>query len=251
MPTPRSFLRRPTLLMLALLTFAVTGCDSSDPEPTPTTGTISGTITLPAGAGGDIVNTRVSLFETLDEFEANSPTFTATTDASGNFTFQNINPDSYFVAAWKDNNNSAQIDGGDFFGVIGTNQVEGFVPTRQQVVAGMNTGFNVTILILPPGFGVSLTGTYSGSGQGITLNLTLNDASNAITGSGTIADGTNTFAITASGTFNAPNVNLTLTSPQLQEPIMLTGTVSNNGSSINATLNGSGLTNITLTLTRP
>ena len=163
MRIPRLFLRRPTVLLLALLTFAVTGCDSGSNEPAPTTGTISGTITLPAGAGGDIVNTRVSLFETLDEFTANSPTFTASTDASGNFTFNNINPGSYFISAWKDNNNTARIDGGDFFGVIGTNQVEGFVPTRQQVIVGMNTGFNVTILILPPGFGVSVTGTYTGT----------------------------------------------------------------------------------------
>ncbi|MEP0546738.1 MAG: hypothetical protein ABJF88_07395 [Rhodothermales bacterium] len=247
---PRSFLHRTTTLALTLLMFAVAGCDSSDPEPTPTTGTISGTITLPAGAGGDIVNTRVSLFETLDEFEANSPTFTASTDASGNFTFQNINPDSYFIAAWKDNNNTARIDGGDFFGVIGTNQVEGFVPTRQQVVAGMNTGFNVTILILPPGFGVSATGTYTGSAQGSTLTMTLTDTNGAIAGSGNI-DGT---AFTVAGTRTGTNMALQISSPQLV-PLTFNGTLSNDGRTFNGTLAGTGNDgspiSVPFTLTRP
>ncbi len=247
MPTPRFLL----VLSLALpLMLAVVGCDSASNDPPATTGTISGTIALPQGAGGDIVNTRVSLFESLDEFRNNSPTFTTATDAGGNFTFNNINPGSYFVAAWKDNNNSAVIDGGDYFGVIGTNQIEGFVPTRQQVVIGQNTGFSFTIFVLPPGFGVSVTGTYAGSNQGITLNLTLTNTSTSITGNGTISDGQSTFPLTASGTFNAPNVNLQLTSPQLQEPITMTGTVSDNGSTINATLNGAGLNNAPITLNR-
>lgn len=250
MPTPRYFLRRTTALALTMLMVAVTGCDSSDPEPTPTTGTISGTITLPAGAGGDIVNTRVSLFSDMDDFEANSPTSSATTDASGNFTFQNINPGSYFVAAWKDNNNTARIDGGDFFGVIGTNQVEGFVPTRQQVVAGMNTGFNFTILILPPGFGVSATGTYTGSAQGSTLTMTLTDTNGAIAGSGNI-DGT---TFTVAGTRTGTNMALQISSPQLV-PLTFNGTLSNDGQTFNGTLAGTGNDgspiSVPFTLTRP
>lgn len=228
MPTPR-FL----FVLLLALPFALTSCDSSDPEPT--TGTITGTIALPAGAGGDIVNTRVSLFASLDEFEANSPAFTATTDAQGNFSFENINPNSYFVAAWKDNNNTAVIDGGDFFGVIGTNQVEGFVPTRQQVVAGQNTGFNFTILILPPGFGVSLTGTYSGSSQGITLSMTLTDTNGNITGSGTV-DGT---PFTVTGSRNDLSVTLQISSPQLV-PLTFTGTLAADASTLTGTLAGTG-----------
>ncbi len=248
---PANLLRSSVALLLALFMLSAAGCDSGgDDEPTPTTGTISGTISLPAGAGGDIVNTRVSLFETLDEFEANSATFTTTTDASGNFTFNNINPDSYFIAAWKDNNNSSVIDGGDFFGVIGTNQIEGFVPSRQQVVIGENTGFNVTILILPPGFGVSVTGTYTGSNEGINFNLTLMEAAGAINGFGTITEGANVFAVNINGVFNAPNVNMTLAGPDLQGPITVTGTVSNDGRTINATMNGSGLTNFTVTLNK-
>jgi uncharacterized protein (DUF2141 family) len=238
MPTPRLL-----VVLLLALPFALTSCDSSDPEPT--TGTITGTISLPPGAGGDIDNTRVQLFETNDEFEDNTPTFTTTTDEDGNFTFENINPDSYFVSAWKDNNNSRTIDGGDFFGVIGTNQIEGFTPTRQQVVAGQNTGFDVTILALPPGFGISITGTYAGTGNGFSLTLTLTETNGTVTGSGNINVGQNV-PLTVTGTFNAPNVNLTLSSTF--DPINLTGTVSNDGTTINATLNGSGFSNDAVTL---
>jgi hypothetical protein len=241
-------LRPLAVLALTLSVFAFAGCDSS--EDTPTTGTITGTITLPQGAGGDIVNTRVALFESLDEFDSNLPTFTTATDANGTFSFENVNPDSYFIAAWKDNNNSGDIDGGDYFGVIGTNQIEGFVPSRQQVVAGENTGFNVTILILPPGFGIDVAGTYAGTNQPISVNLTLTNAGTAVTGTGTISDGVNNFSVTVSGSFNAPNVNLSMTSPQLQGPVTLTGTVSDDGRTINATLNGSGLNNFTITLNR-
>lgn len=246
---PSDRLRRAATLLFALTLVTVAGCDSSDSDPQPTTGTVSGVISLPQGAGGDIVNTRVALFESIDEFERNVPTFTRATNSSGEFTFENINPGSYFISAWKDNNNSSIIDGGDYFGVIGTNQIEGFVPSRQQVVAGQNTGFDVTIFVLPPGYGLSVTGRYTGSNQGISVDLTLTENNGNVTGSGTIVDGQqSTFSISVSGTFNAPNVNLTLTSAQLQEPIQLTGTVANDGSSINGTMSGSGLSNFSITL---
>lgn len=245
---PSGRLRRALALCFAFALVTVTGCDSGDSDPPPTTGTISGRISLQQGAGGDIVNTRVALFESIDEFERNVPTFTTATNSEGEFTFENINPDSYFLSAWKDNNNSGDIDGGDYFGVIGTNQIEGFVPTRQQVVIGQNTGFDVTILVLPPGYGISVTGTYAGSNQGVTVTLTLTESSGNVTGSGSIVEGQNTFPVTVSGSFNAPNLNLSLTSPQLQGPITLTGTVADNGSSINGTMNGSGLNNFPITL---
>lgn len=243
MPTPRLL-----FVLFLVLPFALTSCDSSE-DPQPTTGTITGTITLPAGAAGDIVNTRVSLFASLDEFEANSPAFTATTDAEGNFSFENINPNSYFVAAWKDNNNSATIDGGDFFGVIGTNQVEGFVPTRQQVVAGQNTGFNFQILILPPGFDVTVTGTYNGTSvSGDVYSLTLTENAGNVTGSGTILSGGQTFPVTVSGTFNPPTLTLSLT-VQNVGTLPFTGTVSDDGSTITGTVTFPNNTTDTVTLT--
>ena len=235
-PTP--LLRSAAAFLFALFMLAAAGCDSGgDDEPAPTTGSISGTITLPAGAGGDIVNTRVSLFESIDEFERNVPTFTTATDAGGTFTFNNINPGSYFISAWKDNNNTSFIDGGDYFGVIGTNQVEGFVPTRQQVVIGENTGFNVTILILPPGFGISLTGTYSGSSQGATLSMTLTDTKGSVVGTGSLNDGQTSTAFTVTGSRNLSNVTLQISSPQLV-PLTFTGTLANDASSLTGNLTG-------------
>ena len=245
MPTP-TFLRRPAVLALALLTLTVVGCDSSEPEPT--TGSISGTISLPQGAAGDINNTRVALFDDIDSFRNNVSTVSTTADASGAYTFENLNPDSYFLAAFKDNDNNGVISGGDFYGYLGGGPLEPeqATPQSQTVVAGESYQLGFVIQIVPPGFGVSVTGTYAGTGNNFTLTLTLTETSGAVTGSGTINVG-QSVPLTVSGTFNAPNVNLTLSNPQF-DPIQLTGTVSDNGSSINATLNGSGFNNEAVTL---
>ena len=245
MTIPSPLLRRSPVLVLAFFVLLAAGCDTAEDEPT--TGTITGTITLPQGAGGDVVNTRVALFETLDEFRDNVATFSTTAGADGSYTFENINPDSYFLAAFKDNNNSGAIDAGDFYGYLGGGPLEPneATPQRQQVVAGQNTDINFVIQIVPAGFGVEVTGTYTGSGNGFTLSLMLTENAGTITGSGTINVG-QAVPLTVSGTFNAPNVNLTLSSQF--DPIALTGTVSDDGDTINATLNGSGFSNEQVTL---
>lgn len=246
MRIPSRSLRRSAPLVLALFMLLAVGCDSSDPEPT--TGSISGSIALPAGAAGDIVNTRVSLYETLDEFRNNAATFSTTANTEGTYTFENINPDSYFLAAFKDNDNSGDLSGGDFYGYLGGGPIDPdqATPQRQQVVAGQNTGIDFVIQVVPPGFGISVTGTYSGTGNGFTLSLTLTENSGAVSGSGTINVG-QSIPLTVSGTFNAPNVNLTLASQF--DPITLAGTVSDDGNTINATLSGSGFNNDAVTLT--
>lgn len=230
MATPR-FL----IALLLALPLVLTSCDSSDPEPT--TGTISGTISLPAAASGDIINTQVALFETLDEFRNNAETFSTTADANGNYTFENINPDSYFLAAWKDNDNSGDLSSGDFFGYLGGGPLdpEQATPQRQQVTAGENVGINFVIQIVPPGFGISLTGTYSGASQGLTLSMTLTDTNGTIAGTGTI-DGT---AFTVTGSRSDASVTLQISSPQLV-PLTFTGTLSNDASSLTGTLTGTG-----------
>jgi len=230
MPTPRLLF----VLFLAL-PLVLTSCDSSDPEPT--TGTITGIIALPAAASGDIERTRVTLYESLDEFRNDVETFSATADEDGNYVFDNINPGSYFLAAFKDNDNSGDLSSGDFYGYLGGGPLDPSqaTPQRQQVTAGDNLNIDFVIQIVPPGFGISLTGTYSGTSQGLALSMTLTDTNGNITGSGTI-DGT---AFTVTGSRNDLSVTLQISSPQLV-PLTFTGTLSDDASTLTGTVTGTG-----------
>jgi hypothetical protein len=245
MPTPR-FL----FVLLLALPLALTACDSSDPEPT--TGTISGAISLPSGAAGDIVNTRVALFETLDEFRNNAETFSATADADGTYRFENINPDSYFLAAFKDNDNSGDLSSGDFYGYLGGGPLDPAqaTPQRQQVTAGENVGIDFVIQIVPPGFGLTVTGTYTGtSASGDAYNVTLTENAGTVTGTGTIVSQGQTFPVTTTGTFNPPNISLSF-AIQNVGTLPFTGTVSDDGSSITGLLDFGANGTDSLTLTR-
>lgn len=233
MPTPRLLF----VLFLAL-PLVLTSCDSSDPEPT--TGTITGNIALPAAASGDIERTRVTLYESLDEFRNDVETFSATADEDGNYMFENINPGSYFLAAFKDNDNSGDLSSGDFYGYLGGGPLDPSqaTPQRQQVTAGDNLNIDFVIQIVPPGFGISLTGTYSGTSQGLTLTMNLTDTNGNITGSGTLNTGAEVLAINVTGSRNGTSVTLQISGETV--PLTFTGTLSDDASTLTGTVTGTG-----------
>jgi len=90
------------------------------------------------------------------------------------------------------------------------------------------------------------SGTTSG-GSAFTLGLVLVENAGAVTGTGTLAGGTS-IALTVTGTYSAPSVGLTMSSPGFS-PLNLTATVS--GKSMTGTLNGSGFNNTAITFTKP
>jgi hypothetical protein len=86
--------------------------------------------------------------------------------------------------------------------------------------------------------------------QGVTvarLDLALNEANGTVTGEGTLGDAGGAIAVTASGTYEAPNLSLTLSSEGL-ESVNLTAVVSK--ADMRGTLSGSGFDNTPIRMMR-
>ncbi|HVX41971.1 MAG TPA: hypothetical protein VHB25_20585 [Gemmatimonadaceae bacterium] len=79
------------------------------------------------------------------------------------------------------------------------------------------------------------------------MTLTLSQDGSQVTGSGQINSGGTAVALTANGTFAAPSVSLNLSATGF-EAMNYTGSLS--GNTIAGTINGSGFSNLNLTLTR-
>ena len=96
----------------------------------------------------------------------------------------------------------------------------------------------------------AVTGSWSGTGSGFTLQLTLNEQPDgSVAGSGSITLATGPIALTVlSGTHAFPNLSLTLGATGLLD-INLTGTVTS-ATMITATLNGSGFSDESIDLTK-
>jgi hypothetical protein len=92
------------------------------------------------------------------------------------------------------------------------------------------------------------TGTWAGTIEGQQLTLTLVQNGGAVSGTGTMSNTpSGTRALTATGTFTAPNLTLTLSSGTAA-PMALQGAVS--GNALTATLSGSGWTGEAITMQR-
>jgi hypothetical protein len=92
-----------------------------------------------------------------------------------------------------------------------------------------------------------ITGTWSGSGGGISAMMTLTQSGSAVTGNGSMSGSGGAAALTISGSFTNPNFSLTVSSPGF-ENFNFSGTLS--GNSMTGVLNGSGFNQAGMTMTR-
>lgn len=118
-------------------------------NPQPTTGTISGRITLPPGAAGDINNTSLAIYASFDDWLNDRVLRFVTANSSGNYFFTNVTPGTYYMDAWKDNNNNTFFDTGDFWGVYGSGSYPNYLVSLFSVAAGQTTAINFTIFVIP------------------------------------------------------------------------------------------------------
>ena len=141
------------LLFALILVVSVVSCGGEEEqEPTPTTGTISGTLSLQAGVSGDLNNSRVAIYESYDDWLNDRVLlFTAASGsgASATYSLGNVTPGTYYLDAWKDVNNNGLFDTGDLFGWYGTGQYPAPTLSPFSVSAGQTASINVTMIILP------------------------------------------------------------------------------------------------------
>ena len=99
------------LLAAGLLASLMAGCTEPAPnpivpDPQPTTGTISGTISLFPGEPGDLSNTRVAVDASLDDLLSGPQKAvrftTLESGRSSGFVLDGLNPSNYFVEVWLD-----------------------------------------------------------------------------------------------------------------------------------------------------
>jgi hypothetical protein len=125
----------------------VTGCKKKED---PTTGTITGTATFPAGTSGDLSNAKASLYTGLTEWQNNIPVKYVAVSGSGaavSFTLNDIVPGTYYLDVWKDIDNTATWTANDFVGWYGSGGLGSITLTPLQVTAGGTFTTNVTMYI--------------------------------------------------------------------------------------------------------
>ena len=111
--------------------------------------TLSGVGSLPTGVVGDIQNTRVALFISIDDWN-NDLTFAfATCDGSGNYTMFGIVPGVLYMDAWKDNDNDGIWGSpGDYVWVNGSEVWPNPTLATIQIPAGQTT-VNFELFVVP------------------------------------------------------------------------------------------------------
>ena len=143
------------------LIFLYAGCSEESPIATttvatttvvtttiPVNATITGVGSLPPGVGGAIGNTRVALYISELDFWADATFKFGPTYANGNYTLTPVVPGTYYMDAWKDNDNSGNWTFGDYFWWNGSGAYPAAITLAPlQFTAGANTkDFQVIVL---------------------------------------------------------------------------------------------------------
>jgi len=110
---------------------------------------VSGTCSFLAGTAGDLSNSKVSLYTSLDNWNNNSPIkFGAVTGSGASVTYRlSANPGNYYLDIWKDNDNDGYWSAGDFIGWYGSGGLGSPALTEIQLEQGQNFQSSITMYI--------------------------------------------------------------------------------------------------------
>lgn len=110
---------------------------------------VSGNASFLAGTAGDLSNSKVSLYTSLDNWDINSPIkFGAVTGSGASVTYRlSANPGNYYLDIWKDNDNNGSWSTGDFIGWYGSGGLGSTSLTEIQLQQAQNFTSNITMYI--------------------------------------------------------------------------------------------------------
>jgi len=110
---------------------------------------VSGTASFLAGTAGDLNNSKVSLYTSLDNWNNNSPIkFGAVTGSGASATYRlSANPGNYYLDIWKDNDNNSFWSALDFIGWYGSGGLGSPALTEIQLQQAQNFTSNITMYI--------------------------------------------------------------------------------------------------------
>ena len=106
---------------------------------------------VPAGTSGDLSNSKVSLYTSWENWNANVPIMFGFVNGSGpsvTFELNDVTPGNYYLDVWKDNDNNAAWSAGDFVGWYGSGSLAAPVLTEFQIAEGQTININVNMIVL-------------------------------------------------------------------------------------------------------
>jgi len=112
---------------------------------------VKGSCKFPAGTSGDLSNSKVSLYTTLDNWNNNQPVVHGAVTGSGSsvtFDLTNVVPGNYYLDIWKDNDNNGFWSVGDFVGWYGSGGLGSPALTEFQLRDGQTFSVDINMFIL-------------------------------------------------------------------------------------------------------
>ena len=115
---------------------------------------VTGTAQFPAGTSGDLSNSKVSLYTSWENWNANQPIkFGAVQGAGASVTFELVDvlPGNYYLDVWKDIDNNAFWSVNDYVGWYGTGGLGSPSLTEFQIAQGQTFSCSVNMYIIAKG----------------------------------------------------------------------------------------------------
>jgi hypothetical protein len=122
MKTKNSLMGMAGIVLLALV--MLSSCKKEDPIVVEKQTKVTGTAKLVAGTPGDLGNSQVALYISIDDWNNYQPVKTADnvtgSGAKISFVFNDVVPGNYYLDVWLDNDRSGDWSAGDFVGWWGS-----------------------------------------------------------------------------------------------------------------------------------
>ena len=133
------------VIVLSLAMF-VGGCKKKEDKVT----MVKGTASFPAGTSGDLSNSKVSLYTSLQNWANYSPIKFGSVSGSGasvTFELRDILPGNYYLDVWKDIDNDSWWSNGDYVGWYGSGGLGSPSLTEFQISDGQTLSVDVSMYI--------------------------------------------------------------------------------------------------------